>query len=74
MKRLWGGEPPREPGLTIPEMIDAACRREIRALWIHGEDVAQSDPYESHVIEGLQALDFLVVQEMFLSERLATRT
>lgn len=68
VKRLWGTAPPREPGLTIPEMIDAASRREIRALWIHGEDVVQSDPYESHVIEGLQALDFLVVQEMFLSE------
>jgi predicted molibdopterin-dependent oxidoreductase YjgC len=68
VKEVWGKPPPRRPGLTIPEMIDAAARREIRALWIQGEDVVQSDPRETHVIEALQALDFLVVQEMFLSE------
>ncbi len=68
VERLWGAAPPLQRGLTIPEMMDAAVRREIRALWIQGEDVVQSDPHESHVIEALRALDFLVVQEMFLSE------
>jgi len=68
VERQWGVAPPRERGLTIPEMIDAARRGDIRALWIQGEDVVQSDPYERHVIEALAALDFLVVQEMFLSE------
>ncbi len=66
--RLWGEVPPAAPGKTIPEMTDAAARREIRALWIQGEDVAQSDPYQSHVIEALAALDLLVVQELFFSE------
>lgn len=68
VERLWGAAPPLRRGLTIPEMMDAAVRRKIRVLWIQGEDVVQSDPRESHVIEALQALDFLVVQEMFLSE------
>ena len=64
---VWGAPPPPAPGLTIPEMLDAAARGEIRALWIQGEDVAQSDPNETHVVAALGALDFLVVQELFLS-------
>src|SRR5206468_6327116 len=66
-REVWGQDPPREPGLTIPEMLAAARERRIRALWIHGEDVAQSDPDETRVLEALGALDLLVVQELFLS-------
>ncbi len=65
---VWGTAPPDWPGLTLPEMFDAAVRGELRALWIQGEDVAQSDPHEEHVLEALDALDLLVVQEMFLTE------
>ncbi|MGK7876534.1 MAG: formate dehydrogenase subunit alpha [Xenococcaceae cyanobacterium] len=68
LETLWGGVPPEEPGLTIPEMIDAAARGDIHALWIQGEDVVQSDPNETHVREALSNLDFLVVQELFFSE------
>ena len=68
LESLWGGVPPEEPGLTIPEMIDAAARGDIHALWIQGEDVVQSDPNETHVREALSHLDFLVVQELFFSE------
>jgi len=66
-REVWGQDPPLEPGLTIPEMLAAARERRIRALWIHGEDVAQSDPDETRVLEALDALDLLVVQELFLS-------
>ena len=66
-REIWGQDPPLEPGLTIPEMLAAARERRIRALWIHGEDVAQSDPDETRVLEALDALDLLVVQELFLS-------
>ncbi|MDJ0632732.1 MAG: formate dehydrogenase subunit alpha [Xenococcaceae cyanobacterium MO_188.B29] len=68
LESLWGGVPPEEPGLTIPEMIDAAARGDIHALWIQGEDVVQSDNNETHVREALSNLDFLVVQELFFSE------
>jgi formate dehydrogenase alpha subunit len=68
LARLWGAAPPERPGRTIPEMLEAAVRREIRALWIQGEDPAQSDPHQSFVLEALAALDFLVVQELFPSE------
>lgn len=66
--RHWSAVPPREAGKTIPEMIDAAARGRIRGLWIQGEDVAQSDPYQDHVVEALEALELLVVQELFMSE------
>jgi len=63
--RIWGAPPPTRPGFTIPEMFEAARRGELRALWIMGEDVVQSDPDETRVREALAALDFLVVQELF---------
>lgn len=57
-----------EPGLTLTEIIDGACRREVRALYVMGENPVLSDPNQAHVIAGLQALDFLVVQDIFLTE------
>jgi predicted molibdopterin-dependent oxidoreductase YjgC len=68
LERLWGAAPPPQAGFTIPEMFDAAVQGRLRALWIQGEDVVQSDPHESHVIDALSRLDFLVVQEIFPSE------
>jgi formate dehydrogenase major subunit len=68
LEQLWGTAPPREAGLTIPEMLDAAINGKIKALWMQGEDVAQSDPNQTHVVEALKALELLVVQEMFFSE------
>ncbi len=68
LREIWGALPPEKPGLTIPEMIDAAACGRIRGLWIMGEDVAQSDPNQTHVIEALAGLEFLVVQELFFSE------
>lgn len=67
-KEIWGAELPDRAGLTIPEMLEAAAQGAIRALWIQGEDVAQSDPHQSRVIEALERLDLLVVQELFFSE------
>ncbi|MBP7951384.1 MAG: formate dehydrogenase subunit alpha [Verrucomicrobiales bacterium] len=55
-------------GLKIPQMFDAAVAGKLKALWIMGEDVAQSDPNTDHVTAALNALDFLVVQEIFLTE------
>jgi formate dehydrogenase major subunit/formate dehydrogenase alpha subunit len=49
-------------------MLDAAARGELRALWVQGEDLAQSDPNQSHVIAALERLDLLVVQELFLTD------
>jgi predicted molibdopterin-dependent oxidoreductase YjgC len=68
LEQIWGTAPPREAGLTISEMLDAAANGKIKALWMQGEDVAQSDPNQTHVVEALKALELLVVQEMFFSE------
>jgi len=68
MLRAWGAPPLPEPGLTLPEMLEAAEGGRLRALWIQGEDPMQSDPDEAHVARALEALDFLVVQELFLTE------
>ncbi|MBZ6067814.1 formate dehydrogenase subunit alpha [Aeromonas schubertii] len=56
------------PGLTLTETIDAACAGTIKGLYVMGENPVLSDPDQHHVIEGLRRLDFLVVQDIFLSE------
>ena len=58
----------RERGLKIPEMFDAAVAGELKAMYIFGEDVAQTDPNTTHVIAALEALEFLVVQDIFENE------
>ena len=68
IEKIWGSLPSQDPGLTIPEMIDAAVAGSIHGLWIQGEDIVQSDPNESHVRKALDKLDFLIVQELFFSE------
>ncbi|HEY54964.1 MAG TPA: molybdopterin-dependent oxidoreductase, partial [Dehalococcoidia bacterium] len=64
----WGGSLPQEPGLTITEMIDAAYDRKIKAIYLMGENPLLSEPDISHAREALEKLDFLVVQDIFLSE------
>ena len=65
----WGlDELPGENGLTVVEMMHAAVDRRLRAMYIMGENPMLSDPNLTHVEEGLRTLDFLVVQDIFLSE------
>ena len=59
---------PTEIGYKIPQMYQAAQQGKLKAIWIMGEDIAQSDPNHHYVIDSLKKLDFLVVQEIFLSE------
>jgi formate dehydrogenase (NADP+) alpha subunit len=59
---------PATPGLTVVELIHAAAAGSIRAMYIMGENPMLSDPNIAHVEEGLRALEFLVVQDIFLSE------
>jgi formate dehydrogenase major subunit len=57
-----------EPGLRIPNMLDAALDGTFRGLYVQGEDIAQSDPNTQHVTDALGALECLVVQDLFLNE------
>jgi predicted molibdopterin-dependent oxidoreductase YjgC len=59
---------PKEIGLKIPQMYDAALAGKLKALWLMGEDLAQTDPNSNHVIAALQKIDLLIVQEIFMTE------
>jgi formate dehydrogenase alpha subunit len=69
MARAWGvpGLPDR-PGLTVTEMMDRAHEGKVKALYIIGENPMVSDPNLNHSEEALKRLEFLVVQDIFLTE------
>ena len=67
-EEVWGRPIEAEPGLRIPNMLDAAVDGTFRGLFVQGEDIAQSDPNTKHVKAALAALDLLVVQDLFLNE------
>jgi len=59
---------PDKPGLTIVESMNMATDGTVKALYVMGENPVISDPNQHHVIEALEALDFLVVQDIMLTE------
>lgn len=65
---LWGTVLQSEPGLRIPNMFDAAVTGGFKALFVQGEDIAQSDPNTHHVVAALESLELLIVQDLFLNE------
>ena len=65
---LWGRPLDEEPGLRIPNMIDAALDGSFKGLYIQGEDILQSDPNTQHMAAGLAAMECVVVQDLFLVE------
>jgi len=65
---LWGRSLDKEPGLRIPNMLDAALDGSFRGIYIQGEDILQSDPDTKHVAAGLAAMECVVVQDLFLNE------
>ena len=67
-EKAWGVSLSRDKGYTIPQMFDAAIRGDLKAMYIFGEDVAQSDPDTAHVVQALENLEFLVCQEIFENE------
>ena len=64
----WGVTLDPEPGLRIPNMLDAALDGSFRAIYIQGEDILQSDPNTHHVAAGLAAMDCVIVHDLFLNE------
>ena len=64
----WGVHLDAEPGLRIPNMFEAALDGSFRGLYIQGEDIAQSDPDTQHVIAALEAMECIIVQDLFLNE------
>ncbi|MDF9748524.1 formate dehydrogenase subunit alpha [Natrinema salsiterrestre] len=64
----WGEQPPAEPGLKVPEMFSEAHNENLRGMYIVGENPALSEPDVQHAEKALEALDFLVVQDIFMTE------
>ena len=64
----WGVTLDPEPGLRIPNMLDAALDGSFRALYVQGEDILQSDPNTHHVAAGLAAKECVIVHDLFLNE------
>jgi formate dehydrogenase major subunit len=67
-EEFYGVKLNEEPGWKIPEMFEAAIDGRLKALWLMGEDVVQTDPDSAHVKKAMGSLDFLVVQEIFMTE------
>jgi formate dehydrogenase major subunit len=67
-EEFWGTKIDNEPGLRIPNMLDAAVDGTFKGLYIQGEDIAQSDPDTKHVTAGLEAMECVIVQDLFLNE------
>jgi formate dehydrogenase major subunit len=67
-EQAWNVGLQREPGLRIPNMFEAALDGEFKAIYIEGEDIAQSDPNTQHVTAALTSMECVVVQDLFLNE------
>jgi formate dehydrogenase major subunit len=67
-EQAWGVTIDPEPGLRIPNMLDAAVEGTFKGLYCQGEDILQSDPDTKHVAAGLAAMDCVIVHDLFLNE------
>ena len=67
-EKAWNAKLSPKNGLTIVEIMNAACTGDIKALYIMGENPMISDPNINHVKNALESLDFLICQDIFLTE------
>ncbi len=67
-EQAWGMKLDDKVGFMIPDMFDGAVDGKLRAMYIFGEDPVITDADANHVRKGLKSLEFLVVQELFMSE------
>jgi formate dehydrogenase major subunit/formate dehydrogenase alpha subunit len=64
----WGVEVPETPGYRLDQIMSGLHDGRIKALYLIGENPAQTEPNAHHVEEGLEHLDFLITQDLFLNE------
>lgn len=67
-EKAWGVPLPRTRGLKATECFPAMIEGGIKGLFLFGEDPVRTDPDTAHVIRALEALEFLVVDDLFLTE------
>ena len=68
MESVWGVKPPATPGRNLMEMLQAAKEGKLKALYVVGSNLMLSVPDRHFVEESLKGLEFLVVQDLFLTE------
>jgi formate dehydrogenase major subunit len=66
--KAWGVTLDSEPGLRIPNMFEAALDGSFKGLYCEGEDIVQSDPNTNHVTAAMEAMECVIVQDIFLNE------
>lgn len=64
---FYGREVPSHIGYKIPEMFNAAIDGDLKALWVIGEDIVQTDPNTNKVIKALESMELVIVQELFMT-------
>ncbi len=71
---FYNAKLPNYVGYKIPQMYEAAQKGKLRAMWVIGEDMGQTDPNTHYVVDSLSKLELFVVQELFMTEtaKLAT--
>ncbi|MGA2192508.1 MAG: formate dehydrogenase subunit alpha, partial [Nitrospirota bacterium] len=67
-EKAWGVKLPQKPGITVTEIMDGCEKGDISTLYVMGENPVLSDPDSTHVKKSLRNLDFMVVQDIFLTE------
>ncbi len=67
-EKAWGVPLNHEPGTHATDIFPKAINKEVRGLYIYGEDPVVTDPDTTHVIKALESLDFFVIQELFMTE------
>jgi formate dehydrogenase major subunit/formate dehydrogenase alpha subunit len=70
-EELWQAKLSGKEGMTAPDMLAAAEKGALKAMYIMGENPVMSDPDMTHTVKALKALDFLVVQDIFMTETAA---
>jgi len=69
MEEAWGvSDLPDQPGLTVTQMVPRAYAGALKAMYIIGENPLVSDPDLNHAEKSFARLDFLVVQDIFMTE------
>jgi formate dehydrogenase alpha subunit len=66
--KLWNSNLNKSPGKMLQDIINAAYKGDIKALYIMGENPIISEPDSKHVAESLKKLEFLIVQDIFMTE------
>jgi formate dehydrogenase major subunit/formate dehydrogenase alpha subunit len=67
-EQAWGVSLSPRAGLTATEMINAAAEGKLKAMYIMGENPVITDPNIRHTVKALEKLEFLVVQDIFMTE------